>query len=194
MIPGPRTISHQFHTSQDVDSTKFTHMVTQWGQFLDHDIALTPENNRPKECCQLSIKNIFDEDNNCFPIPIQTTDSFYAAKNVSCLDFHRSLAYCEENGDPRQQFNAITHFVDASNVYASDPDIAAKLRTFVDGKLKVGDNNLLPRDTNKNEEFAGDARAREMPSLAAMHTLFVREHNRICDLIKGALASGGSGK
>ena len=33
-------------------------------------------------------------------------------------------------------------------------------------------------------ETAGDVRALEMPGLATMHALFVREHNRICDLIK----------
>ena len=33
-------------------------------------------------------------------------------------------------------------------------------------------------------ETAGDVRALEMPGLATMHTLFVREHNRLCDLIK----------
>ena len=54
---------------------------------------------------------------------------------------------------------------------------------MVDGKLNVGANNLLPIDPEDGVEIAGDVRALEMPGLAAMHTLFVREHNRICDLI-----------
>ena len=77
--------------------------------------------------------------------------------------------------------------MDASNVYGSDDDSSAALRAL-DGTGKllvttVGDNDMLPVDADTTEEFAGDVRAREMPGLAAMHTLFVREHNRICELI-----------
>ena len=78
----------------------------------------------------------------------------------------------------------ITAFVDASNVYSSDDESSTKLRALDGtGKLKTGDNDLLPQDEDTTEEVAGDVRAIEMPGLASMHTLFVREHNRICDLI-----------
>ena len=114
-------------------------MVTQWGQFLDHDITLTPEHEE-HDCCHREF-NATDE---CFPMRISSTDSFYSANTVTCLEFSRSVAYCEENGGARQQINGITSFVDASNVYGSDDETAAALRSFVDGKLLVDENNLLP--------------------------------------------------
>ena len=74
--------------------------------------------------------------------------------------------------------------MDASNVYSSDAESLDALRLLDgSGKLKTGDNDLLPVDPDTRVELAGDVRAREMPGVAAMHTLFVREHNRVCDLI-----------
>ena len=73
-------------------------------------------------------------------------------------------------------------------MYGSDVDSSDELRANDGtGKLLVGANNTLPIlsvDEDTVEEVAGDIRAREMPGLAAMHTLFVREHNRLCDLLK----------
>ena len=125
---------------------------------------------------------MYKRQDECFPIYISSSDNFYSLESVNCLEFSRSVAYCEENGGSRQQLNGITSFVDASNVYGSDDETATALRSFIDGKLLVGESNLLPQVDDV--ELAGDVRALEMPGLASMHTLFLREHNRLCDLIK----------
>ena len=78
--------------------------------------------------------------------------------------------------------NAITAFVDASNVYGSHLSDNYILRNSGNpGSLeltkKVKSKSLLPKV--KGEFRAGDARAREMPGLLSMHTIWMREHNRI---------------
>ena len=87
---------------------------------------------------------------------------------MSCLPFHTSLPFCEENGGTRQQININTHFVDASLVYGHSDEIAVTLRSFVDGKLLVGDFNLLPETKNEDGnpvEFSGDSRHKEVPGI-----------------------------
>ena len=93
-----------------------------------------------------------------------------------------------------EQFNGITAFVDASNVYGSNKADGQLIRdTNPPGHLAVSphpkdangnNNNLLPEvdADNNNNMFrfrAGDSRAPEMPGLLSMHTIWMREHNRI---------------
>ena len=113
-------------------------------------------------------------------------------------------------GRPRDQINEITAWVDGSGVYGSDHARAAWLRTGQHGKLKTSpgtDGPLLPcntvdgncqtqqldpgaprmaGDTDRCGQrvkvfVAGDVRANEQPTLLSLHTLFVREHNRLCE-------------
>ena len=89
--------------------------------------------------------------------------------------------------------NKVTAFVDLSLVYGSDEGRALALRTMKDGKLKHQTSDVL--DFNKNELtnlnllngprdkmlVSGDNRVNVQPGLIALHTLWSREHNKICD-------------
>jgi hypothetical protein len=84
---------------------------------------------------------------------------------------------------PRWQINVNTSYIDASNVYGSDPTTAASLRA-ADGKLATSAGGLLPPTDTGGRFIAGDSRSNENVSLSATHALFVREHNRLADRIK----------
>ncbi|XP_056135353.1 eosinophil peroxidase-like [Lampris incognitus] len=106
----------------------------------------------------------------------------------------------------RQQMNSLTAFIDVGQVYGSDDIKARDLRNLSDDKglLRVNtqftDNGreLLPFTTmntnmcatraqitnnSKAQELpcflAGDARANENIGLSSLHTLMLREHNRL---------------
>ena len=68
----------------------------------------------------------------CFNIDT-VNDAFFTGK-TSCLPFTRSDAICGET-NVRTQFNGVSSYVDASNVYGSDKDTADKLRTKTDGQM-----------------------------------------------------------
>ena len=61
-----------------------THMLTQWGQFIDHDITFTPEEDIHDCCSEEQIHN-----DRCYPIRVGDKDSFYHERNVKCLEFSR---------------------------------------------------------------------------------------------------------
>jgi peroxidase len=182
--PSPRVISNVVN-AQDVsipDPLGSSDYLWQWGQFLDHDIDLTDGTDPPEPA----------------DIACPSGDPFFDPEGAGSgvIPFNRSL-YDHSTGididNPRQQINEITAWIDASNVYGSDSERALALRTKDGtGRLKTSEGNLLPF----NEEglpnaggpsdtlfLAGDVRANEQVGLTALHTLFVREHNRLSEII-----------
>ena len=64
---------------------------------------------------------------------------------------------CSTNyyGPPTYQ-NDVTHWWDGSQLYGSDKKTHARVRAFVDGKLKVDDDGLLPVDPRTNIDITGN--------------------------------------
>ena len=52
-----------------------------------------------------------------------------------------------------------------------------------DNTMAIANDNPVGRDAD-SLLAAGDSRANVQPGLIALHTLFVREHNRLCDEYK----------
>ncbi|AXN41062.1 peroxidase family protein [Peribacillus butanolivorans] len=94
-----------------------------------------------------------------------------------------------EPGKPRLQINNTSSYLDASVIYGIDFTRAGALREFKNGAMKVSEGNLLPlnifglpnRVPGPNFFLAGDERANTSFGLCALHTLFVREHNRLAN-------------
>ena len=183
--PPARAISNIVADQGDQDlafykKPKFSDYLWQWGQFLDHDLDLTPVVDPPEP----------------FNINVPTGDKHFDPFGMGgkTISLNRSL-YSVVDG-VRQQVNHITAFIDASNVYGSDAPRAQALRTMDGtGRLKTSAGDLLPFNDQDpalpnaapgganpaNFFLAGDFRTNEQVGLTAMHTLFVREHNYWAD-------------
>lgn len=164
-------------------------LLMAWGQFIDHDIVLTPtETGEEEEASDLS------------PCPtgiaVPADDPFFDdPQNPGTV--HLPFA-C--SAQPLR--NDITAWIDASAVYGSSDEAAALLRDPTTGLMRTepgSDGRLLPllsaysgeeqrvlgmanaaqRHASADLRAAGDVRANENPLLLALHTLMVREHNRI---------------
>jgi hypothetical protein len=188
-LPNARLVSNTV-VAQAVmapNTHEMTDWVFQWGQFIDHDLDLT-----------LLAEPVED-----FRIPIPAGDPIFDQMNTGTqfMAFQRSkhdLATGTGPGNPRQQINEVTSYVDGSMIYGSDPVRASTLRTLSGGRLKTSAGNLLPLNTfglpngtggpfdPTQFYLAGDVRANEQVGLTAVHTLMVREHNRLADQLAAA--------
>jgi len=168
--PNPRDISNAvFMQSGDMPIAEgYSDLLTVWGQFLAHDIDLTPDNGSETA-----------------PVAVPTGDSWFDPLGFGGVEipFHRS-GFVEGTGtdpdNPREHPNVITGYIDASMVYGSDAEREAFLRDE-GGRLKVSDGNLLPFNdpddpidnagANGDTSFvAGDVRANENVVLLSLHT------------------------
>jgi len=76
--------------------------------------------------------------------------------------------------------NEVTHWWDGSQIYGSDPETQHRLRTHHDGKLALVDGLLPPRRGVEDSGFVRNW----WVGLSMLHTLFVQEHNAICERLK----------
>jgi len=86
--------------------------------------------------------------------------------------------------------NQLSAFIDAENIYGVDVATANAIRTQSGGKLlESSPGRLLPKlglNGGAVKFTAGETRATENPALATVHTIFLREHNRIAGQIAAA--------
>ena len=78
--------------------------------------------------------------------------------------------------------NEVTHWWDGSQIYGSDQETQNRLRSFVDGKMRLNADGTLPIGKNGVED-SGFVR-NWWVGMTILHTLFVHEHNAICDRLK----------
>jgi len=193
--PNARSISNAVFTQSapSPDARGLSEITWLWGQFIDHDMTLT---RTSPDAGTLGVT---------IPFGDPTFDNGTVNLGGETITMTRSMFGLSTGvTTPRQQVNSISSYLDASMVYGGEADGGARadwLRSGMGGRLKVSDGgdlgDLLPRYENGAPTMdninmptmgsaafvAGDIRANEHTGLAAMHTLWVREHNRIADAI-----------
>lgn len=160
-----------------VNDENLSAFVYAWGQFLDHDLDLT----------------LSGDSEEFFGIDVPAGDPYFDPFNtgdevIPLLRSNVATGTGTSQLNPRQQVNSISAFVDGSQIYGTTSELALQLRTLSGGKMKTSSGNLLPTneagiDPNSPPSFfvAGDIRANENLTLISIHSLFLREHNRLAD-------------
>jgi hypothetical protein len=172
-----------------VDGNSLSDYGYAFGQFMDHDLDLTPDGGAS------------------FPIAVAPGDPI----GPNDLPFTRSVtdpATGTSTSNPLQQTTVVTSYFDLSQVYGSSQIVSDALRTFKNGLMKTSPGNMLPYDNTTyftqaqidalnmaNDAMAapesalfatGDRRGNENIELTALQTLFMRNHNRVAGLVQQA--------
>jgi peroxidase len=157
--PNPRVISNTIFandTNANDPGGRSAYMYA-FGQFIDHDIDLNMD------------QTAASDGSNTLSMTVPADDPSLPPGSL--------ISIVRGQVDPANgaAVNSVTQYLDLSQVYGSDPTVAASLRN-ADGTLKTSAGDNLP--IADGQFVGGDVRAAENPDLTSLDVLFVREHNR----------------
>jgi hypothetical protein len=162
LVPNPRVVSRELMTRDQFQPATFLNlMAAAWIQFMVHDWFV---HERSKT--------------DAVDVPTPPSDDWGAPS----ITVPRSVPAPAPAGStrPPAYVNQNSHWWDASQIYGSDPQTAAKLRSNIGGKLRIEPTGLLPVDPETGIHFSGFT-DNWWIGLAMLHTLFTLEHNHVCD-------------
>jgi hypothetical protein len=180
--PNPRSVgvSLMRQTAPRPNARRLSGYIYAFGNLISHDIQHTQSQTANPEIIE-------------FRIPVGD-DIFFPNQRIPLPRSIFDPATGTGVDNPRQQVNFTTAFLDASVIYGSSEETASILRggpAHPGAKLRTSDDingdgqNLLPRDAfgpSLTAPFvAGDSRVNDNIALSALHTVFMREHNRLVD-------------
>ncbi|GFY44882.1 chorion peroxidase, partial [Trichonephila inaurata madagascariensis] len=197
-LPSAREVSQRAISSEDRPSRKVTVAFSLWSQFLAYDLSLTgvtlAGNGDGIVCCHPDIqKNPRLLHPACMPIHIPDNDPYFRLFDRTCMHFVRSVAAPRSDCTfgPREQLNQVTAYIDGSTIYGTTEERTNILRSFEKGNLKwsiTAGEQMLPRNSSllcaskDTTCFAsGDNRSNQNALLSLIHSLMLREHNKLAD-------------
>jgi len=168
--PNPRKVSRVLMTRDEfIPATTLNLLAAAWIQFQNHDWFSHGDNQPHKK----------------FDLPLEGDDPWPQENRP--LEIKKTLVdESRPEGDksgPPTFINKVTHWWDGSQIYGSHQETHDKLRSHVDGKLLIGDDGLLPVDPTIGIDLTG-FNDNWWVGLSLLHTLFVKEHNTLCDHLK----------
>jgi len=167
LTPNPRTVSRELMTRETfIPAATLNLLAAAWLQFMVHDWLSHGQN----------------EKENPWELPVGSDDP-WPSRQMRILRTRRDPSRPAGDPGPPSFINVATHWWDASQLYGSDAETQAKVRSGREGKLTVGEDGLLPLDPETGIEITGVS-GNWWVGLELMHTLFSLEHNAICDRLR----------
>lgn len=164
-LPEPDTIVRTLQSTinSQLPHPHITAMLPAWGQLLSYDLIQITSPFSKIQCC----KNSTDDSVTTSPEEI---DQCFVRMGDQCKEYKRSVPSHEFgncNFTYRNQMNVASGFIDGSGLYGSTEKDFQAIRTYRGGKVDI---KACPR-------------CNEIGSIGALHTILLKEHNRIADVL-----------
>ncbi|HXU40392.1 MAG TPA: peroxidase family protein [Blastocatellia bacterium] len=175
LTPSPRTVSLELMTRKQFQpATSLNLLAAAWIQFEVHD-WMSHGNNEKEHPIDIPLSGQDPWPEPERPMQVRRTR----------IDPTRPPG--STNAVPTFA-NTETHWWDGSQIYGSDQETQTRVRLGVDGKLKIGSDNLLPLDPHTGIDISG-VTGNWWVGLAMLHTLFTLEHNAIAERLRSEFGS-----
>jgi hypothetical protein len=168
--PNPRTVSRELLTRHEFQpATTLNLLAAAWLQFMIRDWFSHGKS----------------EKENPWKLELSEDDPWTQERPMQVLRTRRDTTHSPDDTSPPTYINTQSHWWDGSQIYGSDAESQARVRSGEDGKLIVGPDGMPPRELI--------VQASEEPGfwigLALLQTLFMLEHNAICDRLRAEYPS-----
>jgi hypothetical protein len=171
--PSPRKVSRELMTRDYFKpATTLNILAAAWIQFENHNWFFHGR-GQPDDVLEVPL----DEDDDWPDHPM------YVRRTVP-IPAHGSRGGNGSGNGSIDYGNTETHWWDASQLYGTSRETQEKIRSFVDGKLKLEANGRLPEDPNQAGIDLTGFNENWWFGLSCLHSLFTKEHNAICDVLK----------
>src|SRR3990167_6382238 len=168
LTPNPREVSNVLLARDTFKpATSLNFIAGSWIQFMVHDWV------------SHGVNSVGDE----IQVPLPAGDVLGSGSlsiQRTQADLARSPA---DAGKPPTYRNVNTHWWDGSQLYGSSKESSDKIRSFVDGRLKVNADNSLPTELISGKPITG-VNDNWWLGLSMLHQLFTLEHNAIAGKLK----------
>jgi hypothetical protein len=173
--PSPRTVSLELMTRDSFKPAVNLNVLAQaWIQFENHNWFFHGRGN-PDETMEVPLEPGDDWPEN--PMRVRRT--------VPIPAHNSGVGSANGTGDGAIDYgNTETHWWDGSQIYGSSQETQSAVRTFKDGKLKLDPDGRLPADPDVEGLDLTGFNENWWFGLSCLHTLFTKEHNAICDVLK----------
>jgi hypothetical protein len=160
--PNPRTLSRELLTRYEFQpATTLNLLAAAWLQFMIRDWFSHGKS----------------EKENPWELELEVDDPWPQERPMRVMRTPADPTRSPDDTSPPTHLNTNSHWWDGSQIYGSDEETQQKVRSGEDGKLIAGSDGLPPKELiSKASEEPGF-----WVGLALLHSLFVMEHNAICD-------------